>query len=129
MSTTATKPVLLVTAADLAPQALEMLGDFEVVFAGKQPTQVMGMFIFLVQKVLVGLVVGSVHSPDIGAGRNQVYMLMGLFIALAIYCAVCKPFLIPIANFFEMIVAFSQFICCGLNLWLLAEDGSVLEFP
>jgi D-3-phosphoglycerate dehydrogenase / 2-oxoglutarate reductase len=39
MSTTATKPVLLVTAADLAPQALEMLGDFEVVFAGKQPTE------------------------------------------------------------------------------------------
>ncbi|KJK05075.1 3-phosphoglycerate dehydrogenase [Burkholderiaceae bacterium 26] len=39
MSTTATKPVLLVTAADLAPQALDMLGDFEVVFAGKQPTE------------------------------------------------------------------------------------------
>ncbi|MCO5414576.1 NAD(P)-dependent oxidoreductase [Ralstonia mojiangensis] len=39
MGTTATKPVLLVTAADLAPQALEMLGDFEVVFAGKQPTE------------------------------------------------------------------------------------------
>lgn len=35
MSTTATKPVLLVTAADLAPEALDMLGDFEVVFAGK----------------------------------------------------------------------------------------------
>lgn len=39
MSTTATKPVLLVTAADLAPQALDMLGNFEVVFAGKQPTE------------------------------------------------------------------------------------------
>jgi len=39
MSTTATTPVLLVTAADLAPQAMEMLGDFEVVFAGKQPTE------------------------------------------------------------------------------------------
>ncbi|MGN6260598.1 MAG: hydroxyacid dehydrogenase [Ralstonia sp.] len=39
MSTTAIKPVLLVTAADLAPQALDMLGDFEVVFAGKQPTE------------------------------------------------------------------------------------------
>ncbi|NWK47199.1 hydroxyacid dehydrogenase [Ralstonia pickettii] len=39
MSTTATKPVLLVTAADLAPEALDMLGDFEVVFAGKQPTE------------------------------------------------------------------------------------------
>jgi D-3-phosphoglycerate dehydrogenase len=28
-----------VTAADLAPQALDMLADFEVVFAGKQPTE------------------------------------------------------------------------------------------
>ena len=33
------KPVLLVTANDLAPQALDMLTDFEVVFAGKQPTE------------------------------------------------------------------------------------------
>lgn len=33
------KPVFLVTAADLAPQALELLGDFEVVFAGKTPSE------------------------------------------------------------------------------------------
>ena len=33
------KPVVLVTAADLAPQALEMLAQFDVVFAGKQPTE------------------------------------------------------------------------------------------
>jgi D-3-phosphoglycerate dehydrogenase / 2-oxoglutarate reductase len=31
------KPVLLVTAADLAPQALELLQDFDVVYAGKTP--------------------------------------------------------------------------------------------
>jgi D-3-phosphoglycerate dehydrogenase len=37
--TTSQKPVLLVTAADLAPEALEMLTSFEVVFAGKQPTE------------------------------------------------------------------------------------------
>jgi len=39
MRASAHKPVVLVTAADLAPQALDMLGDFEVVFAGKQPTE------------------------------------------------------------------------------------------
>ncbi|MBN3756269.1 3-phosphoglycerate dehydrogenase [Paraburkholderia sp. Tr-20389] len=33
------KPVVLVTAADLAPQALDMLAQFDVVFAGKQPTE------------------------------------------------------------------------------------------
>ena len=30
------KPALLVTGNDLAPQALELLQDFEVCFAGKQ---------------------------------------------------------------------------------------------
>ncbi|MDM0115436.1 NAD(P)-dependent oxidoreductase [Variovorax sp. J22R133] len=37
MSTT--KPVLLVTGADLAEQALRLLGDYEVVYAGKTPTE------------------------------------------------------------------------------------------
>ncbi|AJY15765.1 3-phosphoglycerate dehydrogenase [Burkholderia multivorans] len=39
MQTASHKPVVLVTAADLAPQALEMLAPFDVVFAGKQPTE------------------------------------------------------------------------------------------
>lgn len=33
------KPVVLVTAADLAPQALALLSDYEVIFAGKTPTE------------------------------------------------------------------------------------------
>ncbi|WP_116135161.1 hydroxyacid dehydrogenase [Trinickia diaoshuihuensis] len=37
MQGVANKPVVLVTAADLAPEALAMLSGFEVVFAGKQP--------------------------------------------------------------------------------------------
>ena len=39
MSVSAHKPVVLVTGNDLAPQALDMLADFEIVFAGKQPTE------------------------------------------------------------------------------------------
>lgn len=31
------KPAILVTGADLAPQALELLGEYEVIFAGKAP--------------------------------------------------------------------------------------------
>ena len=34
-----TKPVVLVTAADLAPQAEALLRDYEVVYAGKAPTE------------------------------------------------------------------------------------------
>lgn len=33
------KPVCLITGADLAPQALALLGSFEVVFAGKTPSE------------------------------------------------------------------------------------------
>jgi D-3-phosphoglycerate dehydrogenase len=34
-----TKPVFLVTGSDLAPQALALLKDYEIVFAGKTPTE------------------------------------------------------------------------------------------
>jgi len=33
------KPAILVTAADLAPQALALLADYEVVYAGKTPDE------------------------------------------------------------------------------------------
>jgi hypothetical protein len=33
------KPVILVTAADLAPQALALLEGFDIVYAGKTPTE------------------------------------------------------------------------------------------
>jgi D-3-phosphoglycerate dehydrogenase len=33
------KPALLITAADLAPQALALLNDFDIVYAGKTPTE------------------------------------------------------------------------------------------
>lgn len=33
------RPALLVTGADLAPQALALLGDFEIVYAGKTPSE------------------------------------------------------------------------------------------
>ena len=39
MSAAANQPALLVTAADLAPEALALLGDFQIVFAGKTPTE------------------------------------------------------------------------------------------
>ncbi len=33
------KPAVLVTAADLAPEALALLGDYQIVYAGKTPTE------------------------------------------------------------------------------------------
>ena len=34
---TTSSPVILVTASDLAPQAVSLLDDFTIVYAGKQP--------------------------------------------------------------------------------------------
>lgn len=39
MNVPVTRPALLVTAADLAPQALALLTGFDIVFAGKTPTE------------------------------------------------------------------------------------------
>ena len=39
MNSSVTRPALLVTAADLAPQALALLTGFDIVFAGKTPTE------------------------------------------------------------------------------------------
>lgn len=39
MNMSAAKPVIVVTAADLAPQAVALLGDFDVVYAGKTPDE------------------------------------------------------------------------------------------
>lgn len=39
MNAPAARPAILVTAADLAPQALALLTDFDIVFAGKTPTE------------------------------------------------------------------------------------------
>ena len=41
-------------------------------FAGGNVAQKLGMCVFLTQRLAVGLAVGSVHSPDLGAGRTQV---------------------------------------------------------
>ncbi|CAG9202025.1 Hydroxypyruvate reductase [Paraburkholderia tropica] len=39
MNASTHKPVLIVTGNDLAPEALEMLRDFEIVYAGRTPTE------------------------------------------------------------------------------------------
>ncbi|GAO21619.1 NAD-binding D-isomer specific 2-hydroxyacid dehydrogenase [Alicycliphilus sp. B1] len=33
------RPAILITAADLAPQALALLADYEIVYAGRSPTE------------------------------------------------------------------------------------------
>ncbi len=59
------KPAILVTGADLAPQALELLRDFEVVFAGKTP-QVSDLVALATRHDPVGIIVRySQITPEV----------------------------------------------------------------
>ncbi|SAK73440.1 3-phosphoglycerate dehydrogenase [Caballeronia hypogeia] len=71
MQTTSQKPVVLVTAADLAPQALEMLPGFDVVFAGKQPSED-DLVALSARHDPVAIIVryGKINARIMDAGRN-----------------------------------------------------------
>jgi D-3-phosphoglycerate dehydrogenase len=60
-----TRPVILVTAADLAPEALALLGDFEIVYAGKTP-QVADLVALAARHNPVGIIVRySSITPEV----------------------------------------------------------------
>ena len=60
-----TRPAILVTAADLAPQALELLKDYEIVYAGKTP-QVADLVALARQHNPVGIIVRySSITPEV----------------------------------------------------------------
>lgn len=65
------KQAILVTAADLAPQALDLLKDFDVVFAGARP-QESDIQALIEQHDPVGLIVryGKINAAAINAGRS-----------------------------------------------------------
>lgn len=65
------KQAVLVTAADLAPQALDLLKDFDVVFAGPKPQE--SDIVALIEKHdPVGIIVryGKISAAAINAGRS-----------------------------------------------------------
>lgn len=84
------------------------------------------MPVFLVQRVLVGVAIGTVQVGGglSGGGGTQrhVAVLAALFFALTCWLAYVRPFLVPLANFFEGLVALSQCACVLLNLWISPDD-------
>ena len=89
-------------------------------------SKVNGLVVYLAHRALVGIVIGANAGTDLAAARRQVLGLMALFLAFAVYLIKVKPFLVPIANWLEASVAIMQMMCVMLNLWLLAEDHTVL---
>lgn len=68
--------------------------------------------VFLVQRMLVGVAAGTLIMPSAAAGQRHIVVLALLFFALAMFLAVQRPFLVKIANLFEVLL---------LNLWFTSE--------
>ena len=82
--------------------------------------------VILFHRVCVGLIVGTTIAPDRDASYRQVWALIAVFAGLLGYLVAVRPFIVGAANFFEALVAATQLAAVSLNLWLLAEDGTVL---
>ena len=78
------------------------------------------MPVFLAQRMLIGIVIGTVVLPDPDVGQRHTVALVALFFALFCWLAWARPFLVPLANVFEAAVALSQCAAVALNLWLTA---------
>ena len=71
MRTAASKPAIVVTGADLAPQALELLEKFEIVYAGKTPDEE-SLLKLVTEKQPVAILVryGKVPARVMDASKN-----------------------------------------------------------
>ena len=94
-------------------------------FKPKQ-SAVFAIVVILFHRVCVGIIVGSTIAPDRDASYRQVWALVASFGFLFVYLAAVRPFLVPAANFFESLVVLTQMLAVSLNLWLLADDMTVL---
>ena len=68
-----------------------------------------GMVVLLGHKLVVSVFVGALGGPTVEEQRAQTLCLVVIFLTLAIYIAVAKPFVLKRANICEAFVAFIQF--------------------
>lgn len=69
------KPVIVVTAADLADEALALLGNFEIVFAGKQPDEQMLITLCTRHQPVAIIVRYGKITPGIIAASSQLRVI------------------------------------------------------
>ena len=91
-----------------------------------KPGAIYAIVVILGHRLCVGMIVGTTIAPDRDASYRQVWALMLVFAALLTYLTVVRPFIVPAANFFEGLVCLMQGVAVSLNLWLLADDKTVL---
>ena len=83
------------------------------------------MPLFLLHRLLVGIIVGTTYSHDPVACRWQIMWLIATYLLLLAYIALERPFLVPMANLFEFLVVVTQMSCVGLNLWPVNVSQSI----
>ena len=57
--------------------------------------------VFLVHRFVVGVALGATVAPTPAGSRALVGFLAAAFLALLLFVALMRPFLVPIANVFE----------------------------
>ena len=94
------------------------------------PASTAAIPVFLVQRMLVGILLGTTivvdDEPDFGAVSRQVVLIAALFFSLMAWLLVKRPFLVCIASIFEAAIALCQGMCTLMNLWLVSVTGTVL---
>mgnify|MGYP004367373501 CR=1 FL=1 len=75
---------------------------------------------------LLGFIVGSTYGTDLQASYRQVAGLIMLFFGTFLWLVVVRPFLVPLATLFEVLMTLAQLACCVLMLWLLDDDAAVV---
>ena len=87
-------------------------------------TRVYGMAVLLLTRMVMAVLVGATVAPDEAGSRRQILLLMATLFLLIIYLGTQRPFLVPLANLFELLVALCQAVCVGFNLWLIVEPDA-----
>ena len=80
----------------------------------------------LAHRMAVGVISGATVAGTRAAHTRQVAILGAVFLAHIGFLAAYRPFIVPIANFFEGLLACFQLSCVLLNFWLLAPGCTVL---
>ncbi len=90
----------------------------------RAPVVASAMPVFLLQRMLVGVVVGATITPSAAAGQAQASVLALLFIALAAWIAIQRPFLVPARRFFAEHFFFSDQTCECISLILVSPKST-----
>ena len=63
---------------------------------------------WLATRLCVGVLVGATIAPDEQASTKQLWLLIATFGAYSLYLITVRPFIVPLANVFEVLTSLAQ---------------------